>query len=151
MTSPAEVDYHDVNPEKNETVIAITIYEGRNRQVRRMFEAIHFPVIRLKRIQFGPLHLIGLPRGKFRHLTPEEVKALSKAALEVSKPPQGQGHGDPETGHAEIPEAAAKPRTATAVKPKRAAAKSRTEVKPRTATKPNRQQNRKQKQNRKGD
>ncbi|MEO3945237.1 pseudouridine synthase [Gorillibacterium sp. CAU 1737] len=85
MTSPAIVDYHDVNPEKNETVISITIYEGRNRQVRRMFEAVKYPVIRLKRVQFGPLHLGALPRGKFRHLTPGEVEELRKAAMEAEQ------------------------------------------------------------------
>ncbi|WP_058303802.1 pseudouridine synthase [Gorillibacterium timonense] len=86
MTAPAIVDYHDVNPEKKETVISITIFEGRNRQVRRMFEAVHYPVIRLKRVQFGPLHLGTLARGKFRHLTPQEVEELRKAALEAESP-----------------------------------------------------------------
>lgn len=85
MTSPAEVEYQDVDPEKNETVIKITIYEGRNRQVRRMFEAIHHPVIKLKRIQFGPLQLSGVPRGKSRSLTPLEVNELRNAALEMGK------------------------------------------------------------------
>ncbi len=84
MTAPAEVDYHDVNPEKNESVIKITIYEGRNRQVRRMFDAISFPVIRLKRVQFGPLTLGGLPRGKYRLLAPDEVKELRDSALKLA-------------------------------------------------------------------
>ncbi|WNQ09327.1 pseudouridine synthase [Paenibacillus aurantius] len=91
MTAPAEVDYHDVNPEKNESVITITIYEGRNRQVRRMFEAIHFPVIKLKRIKFGPLLLSGLPRGKFRPLTTEEIEELKKAALEAGPSSEENG------------------------------------------------------------
>jgi len=81
VTAPAEADYHDINPEKNETVVAITIFEGRNRQVRRMFEAVKHPVIRLKRVMFGPQGLTGLPRGKYRHLTPQEVKELQEAAL----------------------------------------------------------------------
>ncbi|MFD0867740.1 putative 16S pseudouridine synthase [Chlamydia abortus] len=80
-TAPAEVEYHDIDPEKNQTVIQITIYEGRNRQVRRMFEAVHFPVLKLKRIQFGPILLAGLPRGKYRHLDKHEVEALKAAAL----------------------------------------------------------------------
>jgi 23S rRNA pseudouridine2605 synthase len=74
------VDYFDVNPVKNESTVAITIYEGRNRQVRRMFEAISFPVIRLKRIMFGPLFLTGVPRGKYRYLTPKEVQSLIDSA-----------------------------------------------------------------------
>ncbi|WP_127585326.1 pseudouridine synthase [Paenibacillus koleovorans] len=82
MTAPAEVEYQDVNPERKEAVITITIYEGRNRQVRRMFDAIHFPVQRLKRIQFGSLQLDGLPRGKTRKLTPAQVKELRDSVLE---------------------------------------------------------------------
>ena len=82
ITSPAEVDYFDIKPDKKETVITITIYEVRNRQVRRMFEAVNFPVILLKRIQFGPLYLGNLARGQFRPLTKKEVDELCKAALE---------------------------------------------------------------------
>lgn len=81
MTAPAEIEYYDVDEEKKESIIAITIYEGRNRQVRRMFEAVHYPVVRLKRVQYGPLALSGLPRGKYRHLTAEEVASLRQAAL----------------------------------------------------------------------
>lgn len=80
MTQPAEADYHDINPDKNETVIAITIYEGRNRQVRRMFEAVNHPVIRLKRVMFGSVGLNGLPRGKYRKLLPDEVRTLKAEA-----------------------------------------------------------------------
>ncbi|UJF31178.1 pseudouridine synthase [Paenibacillus hexagrammi] len=90
MTSPAEVEYADVNPEKNESVVEITIYEGRNRQVRRMFEAISFPVIKLKRIKFGPIFLTGLPRGKYRHLTAGEVKELVEAANQTHNIQKGQ-------------------------------------------------------------
>jgi 23S rRNA pseudouridine2605 synthase len=75
-TAPAEVEYYDVSPDQKESVISITVYEGRNRQVRRMFEKIGYPVTRLKRIQFGPLVLGGLPRGKYRLLSDEEVKEL---------------------------------------------------------------------------
>lgn len=85
MTAPAEVEYQDVDPEKKQATITITIYEGRNRQVRRMFEAISHPVIRLKRVRFGELHLENLQRGKFRHLTPKEVKELTDKALKTHK------------------------------------------------------------------
>ncbi|SCW27635.1 23S rRNA pseudouridine2605 synthase [Paenibacillus tianmuensis] len=88
-TAPAEVEYQDVRPETNESVVKITIYEGRNRQVRRMFDAIHHPVIKLKRIQFGPLLLSGIPRGKFRHLTPQEVNELRQEALKAG---EGKSH-----------------------------------------------------------
>ena len=85
MTAPAEVEYHDVDEEKNQTTISITIYEGRNRQVRRMFDAINHPVILLRRIKFGDMSLLGLARGKFRHLTPKEVKDLLASAVKTHK------------------------------------------------------------------
>lgn len=90
-TAPADVEYVDIDPDKNTTVLSITIYEGRNRQVRRMFEAIRYPVVRLKRVRFGPLALGGLPRGKYRRLTAEEVNELRQSALQshnVQKTPQ---------------------------------------------------------------
>jgi 23S rRNA pseudouridine2605 synthase len=98
MTAPAEADYYDINPEKNETVVVITIFEGRNRQVRRMFEAVHHPVIRLKRVMFGPLELGGLPRGKFRALTAKEVLALKEeaAAAGASDTSEDAGGADPQ-------------------------------------------------------
>ncbi|NBD22627.1 pseudouridine synthase [Paenibacillus glycinis] len=85
MTAPAEVEYHDVDTEKNQATITITIYEGRNRQVRRMFDAINHPVILLRRIRFGELGLHGLARGKFRHLTPKEIQELRAAAVKTHK------------------------------------------------------------------
>lgn len=91
MTAPAEVEYVDIDPDKNETVVSITIHEGRNRQVRRMFEAIKYPVIRLKRVQFGTLLLSGLQRGKHRSLTKAEVDELRQSAIQshnVQKTPE---------------------------------------------------------------
>jgi len=85
MTAPAEVEYQDVDTEKKQATIRITIYEGRNRQVRRMFEAISHPVTRLKRVKFGDLHLLNLARGKFRYLTPQEVEELKKMAVKTHK------------------------------------------------------------------
>lgn len=80
MTAPADVEYKDIDTVKNEATISITIHEGRNRQVRRMFEAISHPVIKLKRISFGDLLLQNLKRGLFRHLTKDEVEDLIKLA-----------------------------------------------------------------------
>ncbi|WP_338551768.1 pseudouridine synthase [Paenibacillus sp. KS-LC4] len=85
MTAPAEVEYQDVNTEENTSTVRITIYEGRNRQVRRMFEAINHPVVRLRRVKFGELGLNNLARGQFRHLTPVEVKELREAARKSHK------------------------------------------------------------------
>ncbi|MHA0855496.1 pseudouridine synthase [Paenibacillus sp. CMAA1364] len=80
MTAPAEVEYKDIDTAKKEATISITIYEGRNRQVRRMFESIGHPVIKLKRIAFGELLLQNLKRGLFRHLTKKEIEDLIKLA-----------------------------------------------------------------------
>ena len=57
-------------------MIEITIHEGRNRQVRRMCEAIGHPVLQLKRTQVGNLTLEGLRRGQSRELTKEELREL---------------------------------------------------------------------------
>ena len=58
------------------SVVLVTIHEGRNRQVRRMFEETGHRVLQLRRVRFGPLELGGLPRGKWRELTAEEVRKL---------------------------------------------------------------------------
>lgn len=85
ITAPAEVEYHDIDPEGKQSTISITIHEGRNRQVRRMFDAISHPVLKLKRISFGDLFLGNLKRGIYRHLTKEEVEGLYKLAEAAGK------------------------------------------------------------------
>lgn len=85
MTAPAEVEYVDVDPEGSYAVISVTITEGRNRQIRRMFEAIKHPVHRLRRVQYSNLTLAGVPRGKYRLLKPQEVNELRQAALRSHK------------------------------------------------------------------
>ncbi|EAX46547.1 pseudouridine synthase [Thermosinus carboxydivorans Nor1] len=80
MTSPAAVRLLDFDPVKQVAVVEITIHEGRNRQVRRMFEAIGHPVKSLKRTKYAFLTLTGLKRGEYRRLTPDEVASLKKLA-----------------------------------------------------------------------
>lgn len=58
------------------THVELTITEGRNRQVRRMLEAVGSKVLKLVRIAIGPLRIGDLPIGTWRDLTPEEVRAL---------------------------------------------------------------------------
>jgi len=62
------------------TIVDITIREGRNRQVRKMFEAVGHPVLALARLRFGPLQLRSLAPGSVRPLTPAEIAALHRAA-----------------------------------------------------------------------
>ncbi len=61
-------------------VLELTITEGRNRQVRRMVQAVGNDVVELARIRFGPIELGELPGGKARRLRPPEVKRLWKDA-----------------------------------------------------------------------
>ncbi len=60
----------------NITKLEITIFEGKNRQIRKMFEAVGFKVVFLKRIQIGLLRLSGVYRGKFRYLTTQEINYI---------------------------------------------------------------------------
>jgi 23S rRNA pseudouridine2605 synthase len=77
MTAPAEVMVESVLPSKAR--LRMTLREGRQRQVRRMCEAVGHPVERLSRIAIGPLRLGALPVGQTRELTPREVLALRHA------------------------------------------------------------------------
>jgi 23S rRNA pseudouridine2605 synthase len=76
MTAPARID--KVRTAASHSWFHLTIHEGRNRQVRRMCEAVGFQVSRLKRIRIAFLELDELPSGKFRHLSPQEVTRLKK-------------------------------------------------------------------------
>ncbi len=67
---------HIVETNKAYTKVHVTITEGRNRQVRRMFEAIGRTVAFLKRVSIGKLKLTGLDRGEVRKLTEEEILYL---------------------------------------------------------------------------
>jgi pseudouridine synthase len=61
--------------------IELTIHEGRNRQVRRMCEAVGHPVLALERVGFGPLRLGSLAPGAHRRLRPAEIDRLRALAL----------------------------------------------------------------------
>jgi 23S rRNA pseudouridine2605 synthase len=74
VTAPAKVS--DPAP----GMLRITIHEGRNRQVRRMCEAIGHPVTRLVRTRIGPLRDASLAPGEWRPLTVDEVRSLERAA-----------------------------------------------------------------------
>ena len=74
VTSPAKVDF--VKNTKDSFVYQVTIHEGKNRQVRRMFDAVGSRVYGLKRVAMGELLLGDLPEGKYRELTQKEVKYI---------------------------------------------------------------------------
>ena len=73
-TWPARIKV--LKTEAQSTVIQIIIHEGRKRQVRKMFEAIGHPVLALKRTAYGQLELGGLGPGKYRFLTPRDIKFI---------------------------------------------------------------------------
>lgn len=73
-TAPAKVSVLRKDPFS--TDILISIHEGRNRQIRRMVEAVGHEVVRLKRVQYGKLTLGDLERGQWRELTMDEVALL---------------------------------------------------------------------------
>ncbi len=61
----------------NNAWLEVTLHEGKNHEVRRLLEAVGHPVSKLKRVAVGSLTSRGLDPGEFRHLTPQEVRALS--------------------------------------------------------------------------
>lgn len=77
-TLPATV--HVLTRESGRTVLQITIYEGRNRQIRKMCEALGLVVARLKRVSVGPVKLGMLQPGAWRELTTTELTALRAAS-----------------------------------------------------------------------
>ncbi|MDE3153621.1 MAG: rRNA pseudouridine synthase [Acidobacteriota bacterium] len=82
-TAPAEVRLaYRPDRHADHAVLTLTIREGRNRQVRRMCEAVGHPVKRLRRVAIGPLRDDRLPPGAFRDLTAREVEQLERATRE---------------------------------------------------------------------
>ena len=78
VTAPAEVRV--VTKEENRVVLEIVLYEGRNRQIRKMCEALGLEVARLRRIAIGTVKLGMLKQGDWRELTEDEVRKLQFAA-----------------------------------------------------------------------
>ncbi|MFK3937907.1 pseudouridine synthase [Alkalihalobacillus sp. NPDC078783] len=83
-TAPAQVKLMTADKKKNTAIVRLSIHEGRNRQVRRMFEAIGHGVQKLKREEYSFLTLKGMNPGDVRPLKPIEVKHLRELA--VTKP-----------------------------------------------------------------
>jgi len=73
-------DLQVVDATPGRTLVEIEVHEGRNRIVRRMFEAVELPVLRLLRLSVGPIRLGELKPGRVRHLSTAEVRSLYAAA-----------------------------------------------------------------------
>lgn len=90
LTSALEIDGYTIQPvdvviaseDESGTVMKMTLFEGRNRQIRKMCEAAGLTVKRLSRVSIGDLKLDGLPVGKWRYLEQSEVDYLYKATRE---------------------------------------------------------------------
>ena len=90
LTSPLVIDGYKIKPvdviitgeDESGTVLKFTLFEGRNRRIRKMCEAAELTVKRLSRVSIGNLKLDGLPVGKWRYLEQSEVDYLYKATKE---------------------------------------------------------------------
>jgi 23S rRNA pseudouridine2605 synthase len=85
-TAPATVEIHKVIESTShgpDAILSMVIYEGRNRQVRRMCEAIGHPVSRLKRVRIGPIKDDHIRPGEFRDLDADEIAALKRRAAKA--------------------------------------------------------------------
>ena len=93
LSSALVIDDYKIQPvavnisseDESGTVLKMTLFEGRNRQIRKMCEAAGLTVKRLSRISIGNLKLDGLPVGKWRYLEKHEVDYLYKATKERSE------------------------------------------------------------------
>lgn len=91
LTSPLVIDGYKIKPvevtvsgeDESGTVLKMTLFEGRNRQIRKMCEQAGLTVKRLSRVSIGNLKLDGLPVGKWRYLEDSEVEYLYKATRNV--------------------------------------------------------------------
>jgi len=82
-TAPAKVRVIEPRGKQapaDQTTIELAIHEGRQRQVRKMFDAVGHPVVRLKRVRIGPIEDPDIPPGHWRDLTPQEIERLYRAA-----------------------------------------------------------------------
>jgi 23S rRNA pseudouridine2605 synthase len=83
-TAPAEIK--KIGKTRGGTLLEITLYEGRKRQVRRVAAALGHPVLKLVRVKLGPLELGNLPAGAWRRLTDQEIASLQ--AIRSERPPR---------------------------------------------------------------
>jgi 23S rRNA pseudouridine2605 synthase len=80
-TAPAQIRVVAVR--RDVSVVDVTIHEGRNRQVRRMFETVEHPVVALTRLRFGPVSLGDLSVGEVRPVTERELAALRRVVADA--------------------------------------------------------------------
>ena len=89
-TKPASATIVSIDKKNESSLVSLVIHEGRNHQVKKMFEAIGYPVKKLRRDQFGIIDCKELAAGEFRPLTPHEVKTLFAMANNPHKQPKAR-------------------------------------------------------------
>lgn len=85
---PGQMAYADaiiLDMDGKNTVLQITLYQGLNRQIRKMLDILGHPVISLKRISHGPIDLLGLKKGQFKYLKPKQIKDLKNYIQKIKK------------------------------------------------------------------
>ena len=81
----AYADARIVEYEGQNTVLEVVLYQGLNRQIRKMADYIGYPVIYLKRVMHGPIDLSGLKKGQFKYLKPQQIKELKAYIKKIGK------------------------------------------------------------------
>ena len=71
--------------DRKQTILEVTLYQGYNRQIRKMMDIIKHPVISLKRLSHANINLSGLKRGDYKYLKPKEVKELKNYIAKAEK------------------------------------------------------------------
>ena len=84
----AYCDCEIIERTKNETLLEITLYQGLNRQIRKMIEHIGHNVVHLKRIRHATIDLVGLKKGQYKPIKPKQIKEL-KTYLDKIKEKEG--------------------------------------------------------------
>ena len=81
----AYADSRIIDFEGRNTVLEIVLYQGLNRQIRKMLDYIGHPVISLKRLSMGPIDLQGLKKGQFKYLKPKQIQQVKNYLKKLSK------------------------------------------------------------------
>jgi 23S rRNA pseudouridine2605 synthase len=90
-TAPAEIK--TLKPTDKNGWYEVTLYEGHNQQIRKMFDSIRHSVVKLKRVRIGEIVDEHLPVGKYRKLTEKEVRSLSTTSVRIKPGARSSGKG----------------------------------------------------------
>ena len=71
--------------EEKNTILEVVLYQGLNRQIRKMLDILGHPVVSLKRLSFGPINLDGLKKGQFKYIKPKQIKEFKNYIKNIPK------------------------------------------------------------------